>query len=130
MPKVNEQSSPHRVTELSVLHLRSVSRNEEAITRGIAAVLNEHNVENDCNVPDFVLAEYLVDCLASFIVASNHARRWSSGEIAITSDHPGIWKNRSIMDELNDPLKPVGAEGGTVAPTADASTEPLMHISV
>lgn len=32
----------------------------------LAALLNRHNMENGSNTPDFILAEYLTDCLATF----------------------------------------------------------------
>jgi len=33
------------------------------LSRGIAGVLNKHSGENGSNTPDFVLAEFLVNCL-------------------------------------------------------------------
>jgi hypothetical protein len=29
-------------------------------------LLNRHSIDNDCNTPDFVLAEYLIDCLNAY----------------------------------------------------------------
>ncbi len=32
----------------------------------LAALINKHSIENETNTPDFILAEYLNDCLDSF----------------------------------------------------------------
>lgn len=41
-------------------------------------LINRHSKENGCNTPDFVLAEYLRDCLSIFNVAVN-AREYYYG---------------------------------------------------
>jgi hypothetical protein len=42
----------------------------------LTALINSHSLESGSNTPDFVLAEYLVDCLATFDKASNKRERW------------------------------------------------------
>ena len=32
----------------------------------LAALINKHSVENETDTPDFILAEYLSDCLDAF----------------------------------------------------------------
>jgi hypothetical protein len=35
-----------------------------------------HSMENGSNTPDFILANYLVDCLRAFERASNQREHW------------------------------------------------------
>lgn len=38
----------------------------------LESLLNSHSRENESNTPDFILAQYLTDCLRAF----DHACRW------------------------------------------------------
>ena len=42
----------------------------------IATVINRHSREGDSNTPDFILAQYLHDCLRAWNSASNNRERW------------------------------------------------------
>lgn len=42
----------------------------------IESAINNHSAENGSDTPDFVLAGYLLDCLAAFDKATNARRRW------------------------------------------------------
>lgn len=44
--------------------------------RDLAVLLNTHNAETESNTPDFVLADYLSDCLVAFDKAVNNKDRW------------------------------------------------------
>ena len=39
---------------------------EATLEEELAELLNQHSVENDSNTPDFILAEYVTDCLDAF----------------------------------------------------------------
>ena len=39
------------------------AKHQEAFRRDLQAVLNKHSQENGSDTPDFMLAEYLIDCL-------------------------------------------------------------------
>lgn len=39
-------------------------------------LLNRHSMENDSNTPDFILATYLMNCLAAFNEAKNLSTEW------------------------------------------------------
>lgn len=41
----------------------------------LAEVLNRHSCENASNTPDYVLAQYLLSCLAAFDVATRARER-------------------------------------------------------
>ena len=64
-------------------------------------LLNRHSQENGCNTPDFILADYLANCLRAFDTAVNARERWYSRPEGwrkpmqpiemdwLPSDHPG-----------------------------------------
>ena len=39
-------------------------------------LLNRHSMENNSNTPDFLLAEYIVDCLRAFDMAVSQRSKW------------------------------------------------------
>lgn len=47
-----------------------------AFERELAAVINRHSVENQSNTPDWVLAHYLVECLAAWEHATAQREHW------------------------------------------------------
>jgi hypothetical protein len=53
-----------------------VTIDREELGRDLAVVLNRHSVENVANVPDFVLATYLLGCLDTFHSAVGARDAW------------------------------------------------------
>ena len=49
---------------------------EPSLEDSIREVLNRHSAENGSNTPDFMLAAYLLDCLAAFDRAVNRRAIW------------------------------------------------------
>ena len=43
-------------------------------------LINNESMENGSNTPDFILAEYLTDCLQAFNCAVNKREEWKSNE--------------------------------------------------
>lgn len=39
-------------------------------------LLNRHSMENDSNTPDFILAEYMLNCLKAFNTATQQRETW------------------------------------------------------
>lgn len=39
-------------------------------------LINRHSQENDSDTPDFILAEYLIDCLEAFDKATKRRTEW------------------------------------------------------
>ena len=39
-------------------------------------LLNKHSMENGSNTPDFILAQYLTTCLATWNIAVQQRERW------------------------------------------------------
>lgn len=50
------------------------------LRKDIEEVLNKHSAENGSNTPDFILAEYITDCLEAFDKATNSRERWYGRE--------------------------------------------------
>ncbi len=42
----------------------------------IETELNRRSAENESNTPDFILAEYLMDCLSAFDKATKRRDKW------------------------------------------------------
>jgi len=53
-------------------------------------VVNDLNLENGSNTPDFILAEYLYDCLMAFERATTQRDMWWNHE---------PWKDKKIFSE-------------------------------
>ena len=65
----------------------------------LASLINKHSKENGSNTPDFILVEYLDDCLKAYDKSSEHRERW----------HTKIPVDQIEADELkfeSDELKP------------------------
>lgn len=50
-------------------------------------VLNRHSAENGSDIPDFILAEYLMGCLSAFNRAARQRGKWY-GHAAKTGEVP------------------------------------------
>ena len=42
----------------------------------LQSLLNKHSKENGSDTPDWILADYLTDCLASFDLATQRREKW------------------------------------------------------
>lgn len=49
---------------------------KESLDAELTALLNRHSAENDSDTPDFLLAEYLMNCLAAFNRAVGAREGW------------------------------------------------------
>lgn len=52
------------------------SERYESLRSMVEQAINNVSAENGSNTPDFILAEYLLDCLAAFDKASRARERW------------------------------------------------------
>lgn len=48
----------------------------ENLRARVEAAINSCSAENGSNTPDFILADYLMDCLAAFDKASKAREKW------------------------------------------------------
>ena len=46
----------------------------------LESLINRHSMENGSDTPDFILADYLMACLAAFDAGVTRRREWYSGE--------------------------------------------------
>lgn len=63
---------------------------EQKLRKEIEAAINRCSAENGSNTPDFILAEYLTDCLKAYDKASRAREDWYgySLEIGGPKKHP------------------------------------------
>lgn len=54
----------------------------------LAALLNRYSQENMSNTPDFILAAFMLNCLAAFNEASRERERWYGRGLSILGDTP------------------------------------------
>ena len=47
--------------------------------RELQSLINKYNKENNSNTPDFILAQYLNNCLTNFNLAQQQRSDWYSG---------------------------------------------------
>lgn len=59
------------------------------LKKDITTLINRHNREQDFNTPDFMLAEYIMNCLDAFELASNKREVWYDVEL-----EPGVIKTK------------------------------------
>ena len=48
--------------------------------RQLTDLINTHSKENGSNTPDFILAQYLSNCLEAFNLAVNKRHEWFGGD--------------------------------------------------
>jgi hypothetical protein len=46
--------------------------------RELTSVLNRYSKENGSNTPDFLLADYLIECIKTFDKVTRHREQWYS----------------------------------------------------
>jgi len=75
---------------------------EEEIKRDLAHVINCHSLENGSNTPDFILAEYLYDCLMAYNQTSRKREKWFGRSLSIGSNEPMILVSGPIDCSINE----------------------------
>ena len=48
----------------------------DSFEKELSALINKHSIENESNTPDWLLAQYLISCLAAFTVATQQRETW------------------------------------------------------
>jgi hypothetical protein len=70
---------------------RQSEKNHQKFRKELKGLLNRYSIENESNTPDFILADYLYDCLRAFERAANTRSRWSR---SATSGTGGVRRGR------------------------------------
>jgi hypothetical protein len=60
--------------------------NYKKFQRELETLINCYSMENGSNTPDWVLAEYLVNCLKNFDTTSRAREKWYGKELTIGED--------------------------------------------
>jgi hypothetical protein len=87
----------------------------------LQSLINRHSMENGSDTPDFMLAEYLADCLAAFDKAVRERERWyGRGKSAVHQDDsasepessPASRCSRALGDDFGQGEGDKGEGGG------------------
>ncbi|HEU4344769.1 MAG TPA: hypothetical protein VFU31_24740 [Candidatus Binatia bacterium] len=54
-------------------------------TQELEHLINRHSMDNECNTPDFILAEYLICCLAAYKAAKAANDHWHGAQVIVPS---------------------------------------------
>ncbi|MEE8240133.1 MAG: hypothetical protein V3R16_02595 [Nitrospirales bacterium] len=57
-------------------HMKELSDQPSIFERELRDLINRNSMENGCNTPDFILANFLVKCLEAFNFSVNHRADW------------------------------------------------------
>jgi hypothetical protein len=63
-----------------------------SLENDISKLLNSYSAENDSNTPDFILAQYLMACLAAFNVAVQQRETWYGRDARPAAPRPSTDK--------------------------------------
>lgn len=55
----------------------------EGFAGDLSNLINKYSIENNSNTPDFILANYLCNCLTAFESASTRREQWFGKELKI-----------------------------------------------
>ena len=58
----------------------------DKVTKDLENVINSNSIENESNTADFILAEYLMDCLDNYKKIHDANERWYGKKLEIISD--------------------------------------------
>lgn len=85
------------MADTTVLNV-TVRAERPGLAKELSAVLNRHSVENGSNTPDFILAQYLLGCLAAFETAVNAREKWYGRPLAA----PGARACEQFLDPSSE----------------------------
>lgn len=57
----------------------------ESFKSALTRLLNRYNLEGGSDTPDFLLADYLIQCLAVFDVTMAHREAWYGRQVGVKS---------------------------------------------
>ncbi len=60
------------------------------LERKLSDLINDECRENDSNTPDFILSEFMINCLDAFELANNKREVWFGVELDILNDWEGL----------------------------------------
>ena len=69
--------------------------------RELEELINKHSMENGSNTPDFILAEYLMDCLRNFDKTIKHRDQWYGKRLVRDLVDDGNDDQQKLMDQID-----------------------------
>lgn len=57
----------------------------------LESLINRYSMESGSNTPDFILAEYMTNCLNAFHLATRHRDNWYGGKRSVINDQVEKW---------------------------------------
>jgi len=75
-----------------------------SFSKELGDLINRHSIENASGTPDFILAEYISDCLHSFCTASNARDKWYGRKKVAASTSPSIISTQPEFNFTNKEL--------------------------
>ena len=90
---------------------KTLSRFQQ-IERDLARVLNRHSVDNDFNVPDYILARYLMRHLKSLMDLNHELYRHRFGDVPGHNQHPATTAAECYAGRGEDVAALSAADGG------------------
>jgi len=78
--------------------------NLQAFQKELTELINKHSIENGSNTPDFILGQFLMDCLLSFNKSNQQREKWYGREISDTANQPtGSIETPKIVSTIKVP---------------------------
>lgn len=90
---------------------KTLSRFQQ-IERELEGVLNRHSVDNDFNVPDFILARYLMRHLKSLMDLNHELYRHRFGDVPGHNQYPATTATECYAERGEDVAALRSADGG------------------
>ncbi len=69
---------------------RELKKKRDDFKKELESVINRHSMENFSNTPDFILADYLMDCLDAFCKTANTRERWYGRNSSLWNVNSGL----------------------------------------
>jgi hypothetical protein len=76
------------------------------LSHALASALNQFSAENGSNTPDFILAQYLLGCLAAFNAASRARETWYGQSLRIGAARQGDNGPTENRDDVRGTTEP------------------------
>ncbi|HXI77941.1 MAG TPA: hypothetical protein VNH21_12435 [Steroidobacteraceae bacterium] len=91
---------------------------DNAFRREVETVINRYSRENSSDTPDFILAEYLTDCLAAFDKGVRERERWYGRYVMGRPGAPGQrpFPRNKVGLRMDQPIPGSADEGPGVMP--------------
>ena len=82
----------------------------------LTSLINRHSKESESHTPDFILSQYIENCLRAFVTATQQRETWHGRDARPAHVHYGRMLNEEMGGDLKDlATKPIKIEGKVTA---------------